>query len=56
MSDQTPNADQPTADLSKAPLPTAKMLRRRKSLPVQLARFVALNGRIMRMVRKGHTG
>ncbi|HMT31398.1 MAG TPA: hypothetical protein PKC73_08625 [Dermatophilaceae bacterium] len=41
------------ADLSAAPLPTAKTLKARKSLPMQLGRFAVLNARIMRMVLKG---
>lgn len=44
----------PVADLSKAPLPTEDALRRRRSIPRQLARFFVFNGRIMRMVMKGH--
>ncbi len=44
----------PVADLSKAPLPTARTLRRRQSLSVQLGRFAVFNTRIMRMVVKGH--
>lgn len=43
------------ADLSRAPMPTAKTLRRRQSIPLQLSRFVVFNVRIMRMVRKGHS-
>ena len=45
--------DQPTADLSRAPLPTAATLRRRRSLPFQFTRFAVFNTRIMRMVAKG---
>lgn len=41
-------------DLSKAPLPTERTLKRRQSLPFQLTRFVVFNFRIMRMVVKGH--
>ena len=44
----------PIADLSTAPLPTAKTLKRRKSIPMQLVRFVIVNSRMMRMVLKGH--
>jgi len=44
----------PIADLGGAPLPTASTVRARKSLPVQVTRFVAINARIMRMVIKGH--
>lgn len=42
---------QPVADLSGAPLPTARTLRRRRSLPVQLVRFVVFNARIVRMIK-----
>lgn len=42
---------QPVADLSGAPLPTARTLRRRRSLPAQLVRFVVFNARIVRMIR-----
>jgi hypothetical protein len=40
--------------IAVAPLPTPKTLKLRKSLPVQAARFVALNLRIVRMVARGH--
>lgn len=48
-----PNGD-PIADLSKSPLPTAKTLKMRQNLPFQFTRFLSFNGRIMRMVIKGH--
>ncbi|CAI9403498.1 hypothetical protein [Nocardioides sp. T2.26MG-1] len=56
MTERTPDAHsadepQPVADLSRAPLPTARTLRRRRSLPAQLVRFVAFNLRIVRMIR-----
>ena len=44
---------QPVADLTRAPLPTTGTLRRRRSIPYQLTRFVVFNGRIMRMVLRG---
>ena len=44
----------PIADLSKAPLPTGRTLKMRKSLPFQFTRFLSFNARIMRMVVKGH--
>ena len=48
-------SDQPTADLSRAALPTAATLRRRRNVPFQLTRFAVFNTRIMRMVAKsGH--
>ncbi len=45
---------QPTADLSGALLPTEATLRRRKSIPFQLGRFVVINLRLIRLVLKGH--
>ena len=48
--------DQPTLDLTKAPLPTKRTLASRMSIPRQFARFVAFDLRIMRMVIKGHKG
>jgi len=47
-------AGEPIADLSQAPLPTQKTLRMRRNLPFQFTRFVCFNGRIIRMVLKGH--
>ncbi|HRV69359.1 MAG TPA: hypothetical protein P5108_07900 [Marmoricola sp.] len=41
-------------DLSKAPLPTERTLKRRRSLPLQFTRFVVFNARMLRMVAKGH--
>lgn len=43
----------PVADLTKAPLPTADTLRRRRSVPYQLARFAVFNVRILKMVLRG---
>lgn len=45
-----PDSDQPVLDLSAAPLPTPKTLRRRRSLPAQLVRFGSFNLRILRIV------
>ncbi|MBM6399329.1 hypothetical protein [Phycicoccus sonneratiae] len=50
----TTNDTTPAADLSGAPLPTARTLRRRRSLPFQATRFAVFNLRILRMVAKGH--
>lgn len=52
----TAPASQPLLDVSRAPLPTDKTLRGRRSLPFQFTRFLAFNARIMRMVAKGHHG
>jgi len=54
MSDMTQTSEQPFADLSGAPMPTAKTLRRRQSLPFQTYRFAVFNARILRMLTKGH--
>ncbi len=46
---------QPTADLSSAVLPTDATLRRRQSIPIQMARFMLFNVRMLRLVlRSGH--
>lgn len=50
----TPAQGGPVADLSKAPLPTARTLKRRRNLGLQTLRFLAFNRRILRMVAKGH--
>ena len=42
----TTGGDQPTLDLSKAPLPNAKTLRQRQSIPLQFTRFLAFNALI----------
>ncbi|MFN8195314.1 MAG: hypothetical protein U0R80_13640 [Nocardioidaceae bacterium] len=47
-------ADQPVADLSRSPLPTAKTLKRRHGLVFQSFRFVLFNLRIIRLVVRGH--
>jgi hypothetical protein len=46
--------DNVNEQIAAAPLPTPRTLRRRNNLAVQAVRFVALNGRIMRMVLRGH--
>ncbi len=46
--------DNANEHIAAAPLPTARTLRRRNNLARQSLRFVALNGRIMRMVLRGH--
>ncbi len=40
--------------IAVAPLPTAKTLRRRRSLPLQLWRFALINLKMLRMIGKGH--
>jgi len=46
--------NQPFADLSSAPLPTEKTVRRRRSLLFQPFRFGVFNYRMLRMITKGH--
>ena len=41
-------------DLSHAPLPTEKTLKMRKNPLFQFARFMALNFKMIKMIRKGH--
>jgi hypothetical protein len=40
--------------IADAPLPTARTLRRRKSLLYQVTRFMAFNLRMMKMVTRAH--
>lgn len=42
------------AQIASAPLPTAKTLRMRTSLPLQLWRFLSINLRMYRMVLMEH--
>ncbi len=50
-----PGADEPIADLSRAPLPTQKVLKARQGLFNQAIKFAGFNLMIMRMVMKGHS-
>ena len=45
--------DDATRSIASAPLPTARTLRRRKSLFFQVLRFAALNLRMVSMITKG---
>jgi hypothetical protein len=40
--------------IASAPLPTPTTLRRRKSLPIQVLRFAAINIKMMRVIARGH--
>ena len=40
--------------VAAAPLPTEATLRMRRNVPYQLWRFVIINLRMLRMIRKGH--
>lgn len=46
--------ENPNDSITHAPLPTAKTLRFRKNLLIQLWRFVAINIKMLNMIRKGH--
>jgi hypothetical protein len=46
--------DNETESIKHAPLPTAKTLRFRKNLFLQFLRFVAINLKMIKMIRKGH--
>ncbi len=40
------------ADIASAPLPTANTLRARQSLIVQFGRFLAINAKMLKIIRK----
>ncbi len=40
--------------ISHAPLPTEKTLRARRNIFIQLWRFIAINFKMIKMIRKGH--
>ena len=42
--------------MAAAPMPTARTLRQRSTVPIQLFRFAVINAKILRMVLKGHSG
>ncbi len=44
--------DDTDANIARAPLPTSKTLRARKSLLVQFGRFLAINLKMLRIIRK----
>lgn len=46
--------ENPNEAIAQAPLPTAKTLRFRKSVPIQFWRFMAINFKMIKMIRKGH--
>jgi hypothetical protein len=47
--------DNAEASIAQAPLPTAKTVRSRTNLLVQAWRFTAINVRMVKMIRKGHS-
>ena len=46
--------DQTDANIAGAPLPTARTLRARRNLIFQFARFLAINTKMLRIIRKEH--
>jgi hypothetical protein len=46
--------DDTEANIARAPLPTDKTLRARKNLFIQFGRFVAINTKMVRVIRKAH--
>ena len=47
--------DPVTVSIAAAPLPTEGTLKRRASLPFQLYRFLAINLKMVRVIRRGHS-
>jgi hypothetical protein len=41
-------------DIAMAPLPTDKTLRARKNLLVQFGRFLAINAKMLKIIRREH--
>jgi len=46
--------DDTTDDIARAPLPTAETLRARSSLIAQLGRFLVINLKMAKIIRKEH--
>lgn len=46
--------ENPQESIAHAPLPTEKTLRARRSLFLQFFRFMAINVKMIKMIRKGH--
>jgi hypothetical protein len=46
--------DDTEANIASAPLPTDKTLRARKNLLIQFERFVAINMKMLKVIRKEH--
>jgi len=49
-----PHALDVSTRIASAPLPTARTLRRRQNVVVQLGRFAAINLRMLAIIRRGH--
>ena len=46
--------ENPNEAIARAPLPTTKTLRQRKNILLQFMRFIAINLKMIKMIRKGH--
>ena len=47
--------DNAEASIAQAPLPTQKTVNSRTNLAIQAWRFTAINIRMIKMIRKGHS-
>ncbi len=47
--------DNAEASIAQAPLPTERTVKSRTNLAVQAWRFAAINVRMVKMIRKGHS-
>jgi len=47
--------DNAEASIAQAPLPTERTVKSRTNLAVQVWRFTAINIRMIKMIRKGHS-
>jgi hypothetical protein len=46
--------ENPNESIARAPLPTAKTLKQRSNVLMQLMRFCSINFKMIKMIRKGH--
>lgn len=46
--------ENPDESIARAPLPTEPTLRARRNLFLQFFRFIAINVKMIKMIRKGH--
>ena len=46
--------ENPNESIARAPLPTEKTLKQRKNIAIQFGRFIVINLKMVKMIRKGH--
>jgi len=46
--------ENPNESIAHAPLPTPKTLKQRKNILIQMTRFIGINLKMVKMIRKGH--